>query len=76
MTKPNATLVWRGRKLMCNGVCVAEIEYLDLPVSWKKSQWSAATIEGNSSAVSEEETRRAVNRRFNLHPEHGTGEKR
>ena len=65
MKKPvlNALLEWKGRKLMCNGVCVAEVCNLTLcRAGVVISYWYGAGVERKTEAAA----RHAVNRRFNL----------
>lgn len=72
--RKNATLKWVGRKLMCNGISVAEL------VGWS---WAAPEGRGRMyvrlgsdpelfSRASETAARRAINRKFNLPPESGS----
>lgn len=55
----NARLEWKGRKLMCNGVCVAEVS------KWG-DRWSLLAFSGEETRKNESAARRAVERRFKM----------
>lgn len=69
----NARLEWNGRKLMCNGVCVALVGPMMLGKNWFHS--SGQSLRSNAQfygqRVSELSARRAVNRRFKLPADFG-----
>jgi hypothetical protein len=64
MKKPrnNALLEWKGRKLMCNGVCVATIWEIG-PTWWIVYIGDAVNPVQRKT---KEAARRAVNRRFKI----------
>lgn len=60
MTKPvSATMRWKGRKLLCNGVCVA-----DLASGF--NCFSGFGYHIDLVRATEQAARRAINRRFKL----------
>lgn len=58
----NARLEWRGRKLMCNGVEVAEVRLMGI----KTPPWWACYRNWDSRHRTEAAARRAVSRRFGM----------
>jgi hypothetical protein len=59
--KINATMEWRGRRLLCNGVCVAEIWHPSGGLWYPQGFMSSPR--GNAT---ERTARHAINRRFKL----------
>jgi hypothetical protein len=65
MNPATARMQWKGRKLLCNGVCVADIgKYHDTAYYGSANSFYL-------SRVSEASVRRAVNRKFKLPPGFG-----
>jgi hypothetical protein len=60
----NAHLEWQGRKLMCNGRCIAEVVKSRYGLHW--FAYSGALVIWSIQRASEQSARRAVNRRFGL----------
>jgi hypothetical protein len=64
MSKNNARLEWKGRKLMCGPRCVADI-------GWSRDYWYASGNDFHETRATEAAARRAVNRRFKLPADFG-----
>lgn len=62
MKPVTAQMQWKGRELLCNGVCVATIGKWDD----NSGQWWACADSGVQSHPTSLDARRAVNRRFKL----------
>lgn len=62
----NARLEWRGRKLMCNGVCVARISPPNLHREGEQWMGMLGSYVGFVHRSTEAACRRAVSRRFKI----------
>lgn len=62
MKAVSAAMVWKGRKLMCNGVCVAEIG----KSIWSPGHFVYASYHACETFSTRKAARRAINAKFRL----------